>query len=301
MAKFRYILILALITLLSGCKMAILDPKGIIAADEKHLFIFAMLLMLVIVIPVIVLTFVIAWRYRASNTKAKYSPEFTHSTWLEITCWTVPCIIIAILATITWTSSHKLDPYRPLDVKGKPIIIQAVALDWKWLFIYPKEKIATVNYVQIPVNVPVRFLITSDAPMNSFEIPQLAGQIYAMTGMHTKLNLMASKVGSYTGLSTNFSGDGFSNMHFVVKVTSKKQYTNWVHHVQKTPVHLTLKKYNKLVKPSENDPRSYFSAPAHDLFNTIMMKYMGPDMPMMNNGAMNMKMKMKMKMSSEKK
>ncbi len=291
MIKFRYIPIIALTMLLGGCKMAVLNPKGIIAASERHLFIFATLLMLVVVVPVIVLTFVIAWRYRATNTKAKYSPEWSHSNLLEIIWWTIPCIIIIILATVTWTTTHKLDPYRPLASNKKPIIIQAIALDWKWLFIYPKQHIATVNFVQIPVDVPIRFLITSDAPMNSLEIPQLAGQIYAMTGMRTKLNLMASEAGSYRGLSTNFSGEGFSNMHFIVKASSVKQFDQWVTKAQHAPKQLDLKTYKKLAKPSENNSVAYFSAPAKNLFNKIMMKYMGPDMPKMNNGEGKMNMK----------
>ena len=264
--------------------MTILDPKGVIAASEKHLLILASLLMLIVVIPVIVLTFVFAWKYRASNTNAKYSPDWDESISLEVVWWAIPCVIIAILGYLTWTSTHKLDPYKPLASKTKPIIIQAIALEWKWLFIYPKQHIATVNYLQIPTHVPIRFLITSDAPMNSLEIPQLAGQIYAMTGMKTKLNLRADEPGRFTGLSTNFSGDGFSTMHFVVRATSEKQFNQWVKKSTRSPTTLTMAEYNKLIKPTSNSPVQYFSAPGNHIFDNAIMKYMGPDMSGMSMG-----------------
>lgn len=286
MIKLRHILFtslfLGLMPLISGCKMVLLDPKGLIAADEKRLLITAVLLMLIIVIPVIVLTLVFAWKYRASNTAAKYTPDWAHSTALEVVWWTIPCIIIAILATITWISSHQLDPYRPLDVKGKPITIEAISLEWKWLFIYPDQHIATVNYVEFPAQVPVRFLITSDAPMNSFQIPQLAGQIYAMAGMKTKLNLIANETGDYSGLSTNYSGAGFSDMKFAVRATSQAEFDQWVKTVKKSSQKLTPDVYNKLAQPSDNDPVGYFSYAPSDLFNNVVMKFMMP-MPNTNN------------------
>lgn len=278
MNKIRTLLIFCFTSLLlSGCKLAILNPKGIIAASEKHLLIDATLLMLLVVIPVIILSFVITWRYRAKNSKAHYSPTWSHSTLLEVICWTIPCIIIGILATLTWISTHQLDPYRPLNAKKKPITIEVVALNWKWLFIYPEQHIATINYVQIPTNVPIRFLITADAPMNSFEIPQLAGQIYAMTGMRTQLNLMANETGVFRGLSTNFSGDGFSDMKFTVKASNQADFDKWIHSTQHASKKLTVPQYIKLTKPSENVPIQYFSSPKENLFNKIIMKYMAPN------------------------
>jgi len=263
--------------LLSGCKMAVLDPKGIIAAAEKNLLVDAVLLMLIVVIPVIILSFIFVWKYRAKNEQAKYTPNWSHSTALEAVCWAVPCIIIGILATATWISSHKLDPYRPLDIKQKPLIIQAIALNWKWLFIYPQQHIATVNYIQLPAHVPIRFLITADAPMNSLAIPQLAGQIYAMTGMQTKLNLIADKPGIYSGFSTNFSGNGFSDMRFTVKASSKQQFDNWVHSIQHSHKILTMTVYNQLAQPSENVAPQYYSSPTDNLFNKVIAKYMKPN------------------------
>ena|SRR3990167_3154534 len=274
--QFFAFLSLGALLILSGCKMAILDPKGIVAASEKQLFLDAVFLMLLIVVPVIVMTLIFAWRYRARNQTAAYTPDWSHSTLLEIIWWSIPCIIIAILALMTWVSTHKLDPYRPLGVKGKPIRIQAIALDWRWLFIYPDQHIASINFVQIPINVPVRFYITADAPMNSLEIPQLAGQIYAMTGMRTKLNLMAQQPGDYYGLSTNFSGDGFSGMHFTVRASSEHDFNAWVNQLNHSANKLTMRVYTKLAKPSTNTHVEYFADPAKNLFNYVIMKYMGP-------------------------
>jgi cytochrome o ubiquinol oxidase subunit 2 len=279
--KFKAILsvfgVISAALLLSGCKLALLDPKGIIAASEKQLMIDATLLMLIVVIPVILITFWFVWRYRASNKNATYRPDDHHSTAIEVVCWAIPCIIILILGTMTWISSHRLDPYRPLKMAGKPITIQAIALNWKWLFIYPDQKIATINYVQIPVNRQIRFLITSDAPMNSLLIPRLAGQIYAMGGMRTQLHLAANQIGVYRGFSSNFSGGGFSGMHFKVHVTSQQDYNAWVNKTKRSPQKLTIKEYNKLMQDSENNPVQFFSGVANNLFKNVIMKYMMPN------------------------
>lgn len=275
------LLSIGMILLLSGCKPAMLDPKGVIALHEKQLLVDAVGLMLIVVIPVILLAFWVAFKYRASNTKAKYSPHWGHSTILELGWWLIPCIIITILAVLTWRTTHSLDPYRPLTIiekekKVKPIMVEVVALNWKWLFIYPDQKIATVNFLEIPVNTPIEFLITADAPMNSLEIPQLAGQIYAMPGMRTKLHIAASEAGDYRGFSANFSGDGFSGMEFTVRAVSNEDYANWVKSAQTAKDSLTSDAYNQLAQPSENNPVQYFTLAESDLFNDIMMKYMMP-------------------------
>jgi cytochrome o ubiquinol oxidase subunit II len=269
--------------LLSGCDAVVLNPKGMIAADEKKLLIDALLLMLIVVIPVIVLTLVIAFKYRASNTKAKYSPNWAHATLLEAGWWIIPIVIICVLATLTWRTTHALDPYKPLDVEGKPITIQVISLDWKWLFIYPEQNIATVNFVEFPVDTPVTFLITSDAPMNSFMIQQLAGQIYSMAGMQTQLHLIADAIGDYNGRSVSFSGDGFAGMTFVARVTSKDTFNQWVQKVKASPNSLTMKAYNQLIKPTENNPVAYYSTVTPNLFNNTIMKYM---MPMASGASM---------------
>jgi cytochrome o ubiquinol oxidase subunit 2 len=260
--------------------MVILNPQGPIASDEKHLLFFAVGLMLIIVVPTILLSWIIAYKYRASNKNAKYDPEWSHNNLLEAAWWVAPIIIIVILATITWITAHKLDPYRPLDSKVKPITIQVVALEWKWLFIYPEQGIATVNYVAFPAQTPVNFLITADAPMNSFQIPALGGQIYAMDGMQTKLHLLADNVGQYNGRSVSFSGDGFTGMEFTAKSLTSEDFNKWVKSVKKSAKNkLTMDTYNQLAKPSENTPVGYYSSVSNNLFNDIMMKYMMPPMP----------------------
>lgn len=283
--KIRRILLaafaLGLALTLSGCKYVLLNPKGLIAVDEKHIMITSALLMLIVVIPVIILTFAFAWHYRESNTKATYAPEWAHSTILEIIWWSIPCIIVTLLGIITWTSSFRLDPYKPLAMEGqvKPITIEAISLEWKWLFIYPEQNIATVNFVEIPVGVPVQFVITSEGPMNSFLIPELAGQIYAMAGMQTKLHLVANEMGDFQGISANFSGDGFSDMGFTVRASSMQQFSEWVKTTKKAPDKLTMLGYNELAKPSEKNPVKYFSSANKDIFETVVMKSMMP-MPM---------------------
>lgn len=244
---------------LSGCKYAMLNPKGMLALHEKNLLLTSLLLMLLVVIPVIVLTLFFAWRYRASNTKATYRPEWAHSTLLEVIWWSIPCVIIGILGTLTWVSSHTLDPYRPLASKEKPLIIQVVALEWKWLFIYPEQKIATVNFLQVPVNVPVKFVISAEGPMNSLQIPQLSGQIYAMAGMKTKLHLIANEVGDYLGMSSNFSGEGFADMKFTLRASTMNDFNAWVQQVQHSSKELTISQYSKLLQRSMRHPIEYFT------------------------------------------
>lgn len=257
-------------------QMIVLHPHGPLAAEEKRMMIDALLLMAIVVIPVIVLTVLICIKYRASNTQAKYSPNWAHGALLEATWWTIPIIIIAVLATLTWRETHALDPYKPLDSKVQPITIQVVALQWRWLFIYPQQNIATINFVELPVNTPIDFLITSDAPMNSFQIQGLAGQIYAMNGMQTKLHVLGSDVGDYHGLSTNFSGDGFSNMNFIARVTTQSTFDQWVNTVKHGPEALTLPLYHQLALPTSDASPHEYSAVVNHLFNEIIMSYMMP-------------------------
>ncbi|MEG7361889.1 ubiquinol oxidase subunit II [Pseudomonas citronellolis] len=258
---------------LGGCNMVLFDPKGQIGVDEKSLIITCTLLMLLVVVPVIVMTLAFAWKYRASNTKATYMPDWAHSTRIEVVVWLVPCIIIAILGWLTWESTHKLDPYRPLDSDVKPITIQAVSLDWKWLFIYPEQGIATVNEIAFPKDTPVNFQITSDTVMNSFFIPQLGSQIYSMTGMLTKLHLIANEEGVFDGISANYSGSGFSGMKFKAIATSEQGFQDWVAKVKSTQAGLTEEGFPELAKPSENVPATYFSSVTPDLFQHILTKH----------------------------
>ncbi|OHA79392.1 MAG: ubiquinol oxidase subunit II [Candidatus Yonathbacteria bacterium RIFCSPHIGHO2_01_FULL_44_41] len=261
---------------ISSNNMGVFNPKGIMALAERNLIITATLLMLIVVIPVFILLAVFAWRYRASNTKAKYTPDWQSNKALEIIWWTIPTIIIITLGTITWKSSHDLDPFKPLLSNVQPITIQVVALDWKWLFIYPEQNIATVNFVQFPKYTPVNFRITADAPMNSFWIPQLAGQIYAMAGMDTKLHIMAIGEGEYAGLSANYSGAGFSGMKFVAKASSQEEFDQWVQQVRQSPNTLSLYEYNKLAEKSKNNVVAYYSSAEDGLYGKIIMKFMAP-------------------------
>lgn len=274
--KFLNLSSLAIALFLTSChtNMALLDPKGMIGQSEKDLILTALGLMLIVVIPVFIMTAVFAIKYRAGNTKAKYTPDWAHSYTLEAIVWLVPLIIILILGTISWETTHSLDPYRPLNVANKPIRIQVISLDWKWLFIYPEQHIATVNYVEFPVNVPVEFQITSDAPMNSFMIPSLGSQIYAMAGMQTELHLIGDTIGDYPGASTSFSGRGFAHMNFIARVSSESEFANWVATAQNSPTSLDMPTYNKLVAPSIANPVAYYKLSVESLFSQVINKYM---------------------------
>ena len=261
---------LVALALLCGCQWVVLDPKGPIGLQERSIIITATVLMLLVVVPVIALILIFAWRYRASNEKAEYRPEWSHSNTIEAVVWLIPCLIIAALGVITWRSSHSLDPYRPLQSKAEPIRIDAVALDWKWLFIYPDQKVATVNQVAFPANVPVEFHITSATVMNAFFIPQLGSQIYAMAGMQTELHLLANAPGTYQGLSSNYSGDGFSGMTFKAIALPQRGFDAWVARVKASQQTLGAAAYEQLAQPSENNPVAYYSQVQPNLFAGIV-------------------------------
>lgn len=241
--------------------------------------------MLLVVIPVFILTAVIAWKFRASNSTAKYTPDWDHHTVAEVTWWAIPAAIILVLAIMTWNSSHTLEPSRPLTSVNPPLTIQVVALQWKWLFIYPEQNIATVGYVQFPKNTPVNFQITADAPMNSFWIPQLGGQIYAMAGMKTSLHLMADEIGKYNGSSANLSGVGFAGMKFTAEATTQDDFDTWVQSVGQSPNTLNLAEYQQLAKPSTNNQPAYYTLGQIGLYDEIVMKYMAP-LPSSNSKTM---------------
>lgn len=250
--------------------MALLDPKGPIGADEKSLILLATGLMLLVVVPVIVLTLVFAWRYRAGQKgafAATYMPEWSHSGRIEAVIWGVPCLIIAALAVVTWRSSHSLDPFRPVTMGNvKPVAVEVVSLDWKWLFIYPELKLASVNELVLPTNTPVEFRLTSASVMNSFFIPQLGSQIYTMTGMVTKLGLIASQPGTYRGISANFSGDGFSGMHFETQAMTPAKFQDWVAKVRAHGGTLDGAAYYGLTQPSEDVPVTTYAKVSPHVF-----------------------------------
>ena len=256
-----------------------MSPSGDIAAQQSKLIVVSTLLMLLIVVPVLALTVWFAWRYRKNNTKATYTPDWDHSTQLELVIWGAPLLIIIALGLITWISTHELDPYRPLerlDAKRpiaagtKPLTVQVVALDWKWLFIYPEQGIATVNELVAPVDVPVRFQITASTVMNSFYIPALAGQIYAMPGMQTTLNAVINKPGQYEGFSANYSGAGFSGMRFKFYGRTAAQFEQWVAQTKAGGGALDRAGYVVLEQPSERDPVRRYGTVAADLYDAIV-------------------------------
>lgn len=276
-ALVALILITFMIGYFKHSNMQVLNPAGSIGAKERNLMYFALGLSLIVVIPVYILLFAIVWRYREGNKKkAKYSPELSGHWLAETVWWLIPTILITILSVVTWQSSHSLDPYRHIASPTKPLKIQVVALDWKWLFVYPDQHIASVNLVQFPVNTPVEFQITSDAPMNSFWIPQLGGQIYAMPGMSAQLNLIADRTGSFHGSSANISGEGFAGMDFTARASTESDFGAWVRSAQHSPHRLSRQTYGQLAKPSQNNPVAYYSKPPSDLYDQIILKYIVP-------------------------
>jgi cytochrome o ubiquinol oxidase subunit II len=262
---------------LSGCARAhfeLLEPAGEIAAQERTLILVALGIMLCVVIPVIVLTLVFAWRYRASNTRATYAPNWSHSNKIEAVVWSIPCVIVLFLAVLIWNTTHSLDPYKPLDSKVKPVRVEVVAMNWKWLFIYPDYGIATVNELPIPTNTPVDFKVTSDGIMNSFFIPRLGSQIYAMAGMQTQLHLIANKPGTYAGLSSGFSGPGFSDMHFNAVAMSPAQFAAWMRQARSAPASLDGQSLVLLERPSIKVPPATYGRVAPGLFEGVVDQFM---------------------------
>lgn len=273
----------ALVLVLAGCQGGVLDPKGQIGVQEKELIITATILMLLVVVPVIFMTLYFAWKYREGRGEA-YEPKWSHSTKIEAVVWIIPIIIIAILGVITYKSTHALNPYKPIESEEEAITVEVVSLNWKWLFIYPDQGIATVNELAFPANVPVNFRITSAGTMNSFFIPQLGSQIYSMAGMETKLHLIADEPGTFDGYSANYSGHGFTGMKFTATATpSREDFQAWVDKVKAEGEALTTERYEALVPPTQAQhdqptvahPVEYFGTVKEGLFFDIIWEYMG--------------------------
>lgn len=259
---------------LAGCNNApLLDPKGPIGASELYSIGIAFGLMLIVVIPVIVMAIWFPRRYRASDPKGSYDPKWSHSAKIDFVVWLIPAVIVTALSILTWKETHRLDPFKLIDPAVRPINIEVVSLDWKWLFIYPDQNIATVNQLVFPAHVPVSFRITSDSVMTSFFIPQLGSQIYAMAGMQTRLNLLADKPGDYSGQNQQFSGQGFSEMNFKVEVTSPEQFEAWVKTIKQSPDKLNLPQFEELSKPGIDTPVTSYSWVKQDIFDDIMHKF----------------------------
>jgi len=260
-----------------GRDIPVLDTHGTIANQQRDLILVVFGLGMLVVIPVLTMLFVIAWKYRANNTKATYDPEFNSHLGLEALWWGIPCLIIVVLSIITAISTHALDPYKELESNVKPVNVQVVALEWKWLFIYPDKGIATLNYLNIPEDTPINLTLTSDAPMNSFWVPALAGQVYTMSGMSTKLHLMADTVGSYNGASANISGEGYADMDFKVNSMTNTDFSEWVTKSANSKTMLDSATYAKIAAQSKNDGEMTYMLMNRDLYNEIIMKYMPHD------------------------
>ena len=288
---FFLVFISVLAVLVEGGNVQLLNPRGWIGLQEKKLIlIVASILVFVVVIPVFIFVGLTVWKYRADNHAAEYAPD-THSFKIEFLWWAFPAVIISIIAVLTWTSAHALDPFKPIQSDVKPMTVQVVALDWKWLFIYPEQGIATVNFLEIPENTPIHFELTADGPMNSFWIPQLGGQIYAMSGMSTQLHLIADATGDFSGSAAEVNGRGFSGMKFITRSVTNADFDQWVLSTRHATTTLTHETYDVLAKPSEDNPVVLYSSVDENTYNTIMQKFMTPTtqihMQGMNMGAMN--------------
>ena len=269
----------AALGLLGACHAVVLQPSGDVAAQQRDLLIASTLLMLLIIVPVMLATVIVAFRYRESNEDATYLPDWDHSTALELLIWSAPLLVIICIGAITWLGSHTLDPYRPIAridrdrpvaADAQPLEVDVVAMDWKWLFFYPQYGVATVNQLALPVNRPVEFKITATSIMNSFYIPALAGQVYAMPGMQTQLHAVLNKPGTFGGFSANFSGRGFSAMNFQTIGLDAAGFDGWIGKVRGSGLQLTNANYLKLEKPSENVKPIAFSAYAPGLYGRIL-------------------------------
>ncbi len=281
----RLVAAAGLALMLGGCNTILLNAPGDVARQQGNLIIIATVLMLIIIVPVIALTLFFAWRYRASNTKATYKPDWDHSLQLELVVWSAPLLIIIALGAITWISTHTLDPYRPLDriAEGKPVpegveplVVEVVSLDWKWLFIYPEQGIATVNELAAPVDRPIHFKLTSSTVMNAFYVPALAGMIYTMPGMQTELNAVIGTEGQYEGLSSNYSGAGFSGMRFGFQALSEAGFDEWVAKVRASGEPLNRDGYLELEKPSAREPVRHFASVDPALYGAVLNRCVDP-------------------------
>jgi len=266
----------ALVTILAslalyGCGGGIFDPRGPVGAAEKTILLNSLFIMMVVGAPVILATLLFAWWFRASNRRAKYLPYWVYSGRLEVIVWVIPALVVLFLGGIAWIGSHDLDPYKPLQSDKEPLEVEVVSLDWKWLFIYPDQHIASVNELVFPARRPVHFRLTSATVMNSFFIPQLGSQIYTMAGMTTELSLLADQEGTYRGISAQFSGDGFSDMHFEVHTVSDEDFSAWASAAAAAGPQLDLHGYQQLLKPGTDPMPHTYSAVAPGLFDTALM------------------------------
>jgi cytochrome o ubiquinol oxidase subunit 2 len=262
--------------LLKGADIRMLNPKGMIAQHELELIVYSTVVLLAITVPTLFFLYFFAWKYRESNTRATYAPDKRHGKLFVFSLWAIPVAFMFVLAPVMWIGTHELAPQKSIASGDKTLTVQVIALRWKWLFIYPEQHMATVNFVQIPVNTPVEFDLTADdSPMSSFWIPHWGGQLYAMTGMTNTLNLMPTTTGDSEGSSAEINGEGFAGMKFIARASSQQDFNDWVLRVKQSPNVLDMIEYERLLKPSENNPTFLYSSADVDLYDTVVMKYMG--------------------------
>lgn len=262
--------------MVAGCGLAqapVLDPKGPITLVQRDLLFTAFGLMLIVVIPVFVMAFIFVWWYRPASRHDIYDPDWGYSVWMDAVVWLVPALIVVVIGTLVWDFTHRLDPYKSIKSPNPPLEVQVVGQDWKWLFLYPEQNIAVVNELVFPAGRPLSLKITSDTVMNSFMVPALGGQIYAMAGMETRLNLLADKPGRFAGRNMQYSGAGFANQYFTAIAMSDQDFDAWVAKAKQSPNRLDTAAYEQLAKPSELHPVTYFSAFDPDLFARIIAQY----------------------------
>jgi cytochrome o ubiquinol oxidase subunit 2 len=264
---------------LGGCNEGVLDPKGPIASAERQILFNSLGIMLAIVIPTILATLGVAYWFRSSNDRARFRPEFKYSGRIEVLVWSIPAMTVLLVGGVAWVGAHDLDPGKPISAAAKAVNIQVISLDWKWLFIYPEQGIASVNRLVVPAGMPISFELTSSGVMNSFFVPQLGSQIYTMAGMATRLQLQADKPGSYRGMSAQFSGEGFADMHFVVDAVPAQQFEQWVVSVRNSGPTLDFQSYVDLARPSTAVAPFTYRAVAPNIFNGVVMSEMQPDDP----------------------
>ena len=275
--RAKALAVLALPGLLAACERAVLNPAGDIARQQRDIIYVSTGLMLLIIVPVMILIVVFAWRYRRGG-RGTYDPDFDHSTALELAIWSAPLLIIIALGALTWSSTHLLDPFRPLPARQdeRPLVVQVVSLDWKWLFIYPEEGIAAVNELVLPVNRPVRFGITSSNMMNAFYAPTLAGMIYAMPGMQSQLHAVLRRPVTDEGFSANYSGAGFSDMRFKLRGVDDAGFGRWVAEARRGGNALDVDAYRQLLVPSQRVPVAHFASIDHDLYRRTLERCLEP-------------------------
>jgi cytochrome o ubiquinol oxidase subunit II len=273
-------IVLIAATTLGGCSEGILDPQGPIAAAERQVLFNSLAIMLAIVIPTIIAILAVGFWFRSSNSHARYLPDFNHSGLLEVLVWSIPAMTVLLVGGVAWLGAHELDPRKPLSSTVKPITVQVVSLDWKWLFVYRDEGIASVNQLTIPVGTPVSFELTSAGVMNSFFVPQLGGQIYTMAGMVTRLQLQADRAGTYRGMSSQFSGNGFADMHFNVDAVPAENYAEWISRARNSGPVLDARTYELLAKPSAAVAPFTYREVGPRLFYDILASTMQSDDPL---------------------